>query len=66
MLGDPLLQPILTPLLVSCLGVRALSLVNLCVTLVAECLQVGPLEAEGAAVLIGTSGLYRYQVMHAT
>ena len=34
------------------------------VTLEAECLEVGPLEAEGAAVLIGAARLYRYQVMH--
>ena len=60
---DPLLEAVRGSLLVAFAAMAAGGLVYIGMTLVAEGLKVGPLEAEVTALLLGASGLNFDQVM---
>ena len=62
---DPLLEAVRGSLLMAFLAMTAGGLVYISMTLVAEGLEVGPLEAEVTALLLGASGLNLDQVMDA-
>lgn len=65
MLFDPLGETFRCSLLMSFLAVGPGGTVDLSMTVVTECLEVGPLKAEVAALLLGTATLHFHYVMHA-
>ena len=65
MLLDPLSEAVSCSLLVCFFAVGPGGTVDLGMTAVAECLEVGPLEAEVAALLLGTARLDLHYVMDA-